>query len=219
MSDTVRVHYDLQAPCLVVDVEDEHLGPGRAVVRLTHFLIDDSANYTDYSLAFNASGLRDLLDDLYSALARLEAPTEGETDDDTTDQGSPGGETAADDDRAGADSREVGAVVSEVPPAAEEGGVGEPSADAPHGPGTVRALFESVIQYAKTEDERELIDLAFRTAFQLHPDYWDDFDVRLVRPFDTPRDSTRCSYVFPPESIQCVRSAPRGRTLCAEHGR
>jgi hypothetical protein len=123
-----------------------------------------------------------LADSVMSLLTgwHIEPPTEGGTEEDTTDQGSSGGETAAEDDRAGADSREVGAVVSEVPPATEEGGVGEPSTDAPLGRGTVRALFESVAHYAKTDDERELMDLAFRTAFQMHPDYWHEFDVLLV---------------------------------------
>lgn len=57
-------------------------------------------------------------------------PTEGRADDDTTDQGRPGGETAAD-TRAGADSREVGAVVSEAKPASEEGEPGARSARLP----------------------------------------------------------------------------------------
>lgn len=57
-------------------------------------------------------------------------PTEGRADDDTTDQGRPGGETAAD-TRAGADSREVGAVVSEAKPDSEEGAPGERSARRP----------------------------------------------------------------------------------------
>jgi hypothetical protein len=31
------------------------------------------------------------------------------------------------------------------------------------------------------------------------------------------RDDTRCSYVFPPESIRCVRSAERGSRTCPDH--
>jgi hypothetical protein len=62
--------------------------------------------------------------------AITEPPTEGNADDDTTDQGRPGGQTAAE-TRAGADSREVGAVVSEAAPDSEEGGGGEPSVVAP----------------------------------------------------------------------------------------
>lgn len=64
-------------------------------------------------------------------MSTVELPTEGGAVEGTTDQGTFGGETAADDRRAGADSREVGAVVSEAPPASQEGGVGEPSAGAP----------------------------------------------------------------------------------------
>ncbi len=60
-------------------------------------------------------------------------PTEGRADDDTTDQGRPGGETAAE-TRAGADSREVGAVVSEAKPVSEEGAPGERSARRPPEP-------------------------------------------------------------------------------------
>jgi hypothetical protein len=60
-------------------------------------------------------------------------PTGGRADDDTTDQGRPGGETAAD-TRAGADSREVGAVVSEAKPVSEEGAPGERSARRPPEP-------------------------------------------------------------------------------------
>lgn len=49
-----------------------------------------------------------------------------------------------------------------------------------YGRGTVRALWDSVSKYAKTDDERHLLDLGFRTAFQLHPDYWHEFDVLLT---------------------------------------
>lgn len=53
--------------------------------------------------------------------------------------------------------------------------------------GTVRGLWDSISKYAKTNDERELLDLAFRTAFQMHPDYWHEFDVLLVPAPASPR--------------------------------
>lgn len=45
---------------------------------------------------------------------------------------------------------------------------------------TVQSMFERVVKYAKDDDERALLDLGFRTAFGLHPDYWHEYEVRLV---------------------------------------
>lgn len=46
--------------------------------------------------------------------------------------------------------------------------------------GTVRDLWDKTTVNIQSDDERDLLDLAFRTAFQLHPDYWADFDVQMV---------------------------------------
>ena len=54
---------------------------------------------------------------------------------------------------------------------------------------TVQRLFEQAVQYAQTDDERALVDLGFRTAFGLHPDYWHEYEVRLV-PVSTPARET-----------------------------
>lgn len=44
---------------------------------------------------------------------------------------------------------------------------------------TLRALFTAMSQHL-TDEGREMLDLAFRQSFQVHPDYWAEFTVKVV---------------------------------------
>lgn len=56
---------------------------------------------------------------------------------------------------------------------------------------TIRSTYNKVAEYIKGDEERELLDLGFRMAFQMHPDYWDEYEIRLVPVTDPTKKGDR----------------------------